>query len=593
MRILLLHNNNIPFSFISENWGDGIDLEIDIIKPSTDDNDYDVFVSQQLGTIFSNNTFDLIILPYSFSEYNPIEYTGLIVAAHIRLTPEWNHSRKPILFVGPEETKQVAKLSEMGSILFSPGICSTRTNSLPNLIGGIKELSLEEITDSEFCEFLNRIQIPRPSNYATHHSIANEWAVMRWANDVINWGEQETPIIGSKSFTSMLYFKYLLAKAGSRERISKKWKRNNGADPIIKGIFGKRIAYIDDDYYKGWGQLLTKIAENSGAELKIYSDFKEHKDREELISDIYKFTDSVDADCYLLDLRLHDDDFEKENQNKLTGHEIAKHIKINNVGNQIVVLTASNKIWNLKEAIFKIGASGYAMKESPEQNLKRQESLGLFQEFTRAIRQACKMSYLKEIVNKQNCIKNSFPSIAQLDSIVFLLSTDQGENNQDLLGAALLAEVVFIEDFIKNQLEYELLSTGEGSVLKVYLCSKKHNNPYQQLVTGHIFFKRVQNGLYSTVIDVSEFSEFSTTAPSGMCDVTGSDISLVVAVLMMIFKLPRTIVKKYVDLKFIRNTQIAHSNNACNEETKILAEHIVDFYHSVIYPIVVNSKQIQ
>ena len=125
MRILLLHNNNIPFSFISENWGDNIDLEIEIIKPSTDDNDYDVFVSQQLESIFSNNIFDLIILPYSFSEYNPIEYTGLIVAAHIRLTPGWNHSRKPILFVGSEETKQVAKLSEMGSMLFSPGICST------------------------------------------------------------------------------------------------------------------------------------------------------------------------------------------------------------------------------------------------------------------------------------------------------------------------------------------------------------------------------------------------------------------------------------------------------------------------------------
>lgn len=593
MRILLLHNNNVPFSFISENWGDGIDLEVEIIKPSTDDNDYDVFVSQQLESIFSNNTFDLIILPYSFSEYNPIEYTGLIVAAHIRLTPEWNHSRKPILFVGPEESKQVAKLSELGSMLFSPGVCSTRTNSLPNLIGGIKDLSVEDITDSEFDDFLNRIHISRPSNYATHHSIANEWAVMRWANDVINWGEQEMPILGTKSFTSMLYFKYLIAKSGSRERVSKKWKKNYGAEPKINGISGKRIAYIDDEYYKGWGVLLFKIFENSGAELVIYDKFKEHKNREDLITSINNFIDDIDADCYLLDLRLHDDDFELEHQNNLTGHEIAKHIKNNNVGNQIVVLTASNKIWNLKEAIFKIGASGYAMKESPELNLKRQESLGLFQEFTRAIRQACKMSYLKEIVNKQNGLKNLQPSIAQLDSIVYLLSIDQGKNNQDLLGAAVLAEMVFVEDFIKNQLEYELLPIGDGSVLKVFLCSKKQKEQYQRLVTGHIFFKRIQNGMHSTVIDVSEFSDSTASAPSGMCDVNSSDISLVVAVLMMIFKLPRTEVKKYVDLKFIRNTQIAHPNKARNEEKKILAEIIVDFYHNVIYPIVANSKQIQ
>ena len=109
MKILLLHNNNLPFSFINENWDDDMDLTIEIIKPSTDDNDYDVFVSHELERIFSSCTFDLIILPYSFSEYNPIEFTGLNVAAHIRLTPEWMHTKKPILFVGPEEVKQVVK----------------------------------------------------------------------------------------------------------------------------------------------------------------------------------------------------------------------------------------------------------------------------------------------------------------------------------------------------------------------------------------------------------------------------------------------------------------------------------------------------
>ena len=105
MKILLLHNNNVPFSFINDEWGEDLNLTAEIIKPSTDDNDYDVFVCRELGRIFSTNSFDLIILPYSFSEYNPIEYTGLNVAAHIRLTPDWKHTNKPILFVGPEETK--------------------------------------------------------------------------------------------------------------------------------------------------------------------------------------------------------------------------------------------------------------------------------------------------------------------------------------------------------------------------------------------------------------------------------------------------------------------------------------------------------
>ena len=334
--------------------------------------------------------------------------------------------------------------------------------------------------------------------------------------------------------------------------------------------------------------LLSKIFENSGADLHIYDRFNEYKDREELITSINNFVDNIDADCYLLDLRLHDDDFEKGQRQDLTGHEIARHIKGINAGNQIVVFTASNKIWNLKEELFKIGVSGYVMKESPDLNLKRQESLMLFQEFENAIIQASKMSYLKNIVNTQNRLKILLPSISQLDSLANLLSRDQGENDQDLLGAALLSEMVFIEDFIKNQLEYELLSTGEGSTLKVSLCSKTLKTPYQELVTGHIFFKRIQNGSRSSVIDVSEYSEPVKAAPSGMCDVTNSDISLVVSVLMMIFKLPRTLVKKYVDLKYIRNTQIAHSGTG---NKIITSNQIVDFYQSVICPIVAVSQQ--
>ena len=149
-------------------------------------------------------------------------------------------------------------------------------------------------------------------------------------------------------------------------------------------------------------------------------------------------------------------------------------------------------------------------------------------------------------------------------------------------------EMVFIEDFIKNQLEYNLLSTGEGVALKVSLCSKKQNPQYQQLITGHLFFKRIQNGTHSTVIDVSEYHTDPIATPPGMCDVTNSDITLVVSVLMMIYKLSRTIVKKYVDLKFIRNTQIAHAGNG---DIKITEDLITDFYFTVICPVVENSKQ--
>ncbi len=441
MKVLLLHNNNVPFTFISETWGADIDLTTEIIKPSVDDSDYDVFVCHKLERIFSSQTFDLIILPYSFSEYNPIEYTGLVVAAHIRLTPTWKHTKKPILFVGPEEVKQVVKLSEMGSLLFSPGIYTTRTNSLSNLVCGIKELLTDEISDSELLEFLNRIQIPRPTNYATHHSIANEWAVMRWANDIINWGDYEMPSIDTTQFTSMLYFKYLIAKDGSKEQVSKSWKRKNGADPKIIDISEKKIVYIDDEYYKGWGELLAKVFEISGAKLYVYDKFKDYKDKEKLIEDICNYVDSIDADCYILDLRLHDDDFDK-NKGEISGHKIAAHIKSPKINRarQVVIFSASDKVWNMKEDVQKIGATDYVLKESPEANFTRNDSLRNFNEFKIAVKKACELSYLKDYLNllKGTSFENSFPLNNYIDLALL--------NSKNVLNSCILNLNLFIED---------------------------------------------------------------------------------------------------------------------------------------------------
>ena len=579
MRILLLHNNNVPFSFISENWGDDIDLEIEIIKPSTDDNDYDVFVSQQLGTIFSNNTFDLIILPYSFSEYNPIEYTGLIVAAHIRLTPEWNHSRKPILFVGPEETKQVAKLSEMGSILFSPGICSTRTNSLPNLIGGIKELSLEEITDSEFSEFLNRIQIPRPSNYATHHSIANEWAVMRWTNDVINWGEQEMPIIGTKSFTSMLYFKYLMAKAGSGEKISKNWKKKNGADPKINGISGKRVAYIDDEYDKGWGVLLSKIIENSGAKLHIYDKFKEYKDREDLISSINDFVDDIDADCYLLDLRLHDDDFDRT-KGEISGHRIAAHIKDPKINRarQVVIFSASDKVWNMKEDVQKIGATDYVIKESPEANFTKNDSLRNFNEFKIAVKKACDLSYLKDYLNllKATCYEDSFPLNNYIDLALL--------NSKNVLNSCILNLNLFIED-----------NADKGFELSDGIHIKKVGTNWEYNILNKIKVRKDnKDGKVLTIICLRDNSESIRYKKADGWEYAKFDdthrnerrMAKMVASLFYYYGINETDCKRYLDLRLERNTSVAHEGRL----TSLRFEELKSFFDDIVTKIIIKEN---
>ena len=62
----------------------------------------------------------------------------------------------------------------------------------------------------------------------------------------------------------------------------------------------------------------------------------------------------------------------------------------------------------------------------------------------------------------------------------------------------------------------------------------------------------------------------------------------------MIFGLSRNQVQQYVDLKYIRNTQIAHKDNSINRlNTKVVTtEQVVKFYKEVIYPIVIASKEV-
>ena len=571
MKILLLHNNNLPFSFRNDKWDDDMDLTTEIIKPSSDDNDYDVFVSHELERIFSSSTFDLIILPYSFSEYNPIEFTGLNVAAHIRLTPEWLHTKKPILFVGPEEVKQVVKLSEMGSLLFSPGIYSTRTNSLLNLVGGIRELSVEDITESEFDDFLNRVQIPRPTNYATHHSVANEWAVMRWTCDIINWGEQEMPTIDSQSFTSMLYFKYLIAKAGCRERNLKKWRKKHGADPKINDISGKKIAYIDDEFNKGWGVLLSKIFENSGAEFHVYDRFKEHKDRESLITDINCFVDSIDADCYLLDLRLHDDDFDKS-KGEISGHRIAAHIKVPKINRarQVVIFSASDKVWNMKEEVQIIGATDYVLKESPEANFSKIDSLNGFNEFKKAVKKACDLSYLKDYLNflKGTSFEKSFPLNNYIDLALL--------NSKNVLNSCVLNLNLFIED-----------NAEKGFEIADGLHIEKKDASWKRKILNMI---KVKKDSSKKVLTIECMKDISVEAirykqSEGWEDVKFDDshknerrMAKIMASLFYYYGFNNTDCKRILDFRMERNASVAHEGRSTSytfEDQKLFFDDVI------------------
>ena len=462
MKVLVLHNNNVPFVLYDSERTKVGDISFDARLINYDSNihtsGFDSYISDELDAIFEGYNCDLIVLPFTLSEENYLEYTGLRVAAHIRLTPKWNKITTPILFVGPDTADDVTKLSRLGNIVNSYHVFITNKNEEADLLGliidiikrfpgGDDDVHMDSIN---YKHFLESLKIKAPANYATHHSLANKWGVQRWSEMLqIEIIDEEND---SMDFKKLLFYKYLRAKLGEPQKFNSKWWKDHPSMLSFGFLPNEKykIVYIDDEYNKGWYCLLSQIFESQHIEFKAFKEFEDDIKRNDLKKRIESFIDSNDANCYILDLRLHESDFNEETK-VLLGQEISTYIKSKNKGNQIIIFTASDKVWNLKKVLLLDeehqikGASGYVIKESPELVYTRDQTYGIFQSFQKEILHACRQSFIKDYVTETKDF-----GYTTLDSFINLLLIDKTEKKEDVLSALILELMVFIEDYVLN-----------------------------------------------------------------------------------------------------------------------------------------------
>lgn len=389
MKALLIYNDNIAsqvvFDFKRE-LGDSYRFQVgkqELLNPNFS---IDGKIDSILKTEIKNDKYDCIFIPYSLSEDNYIEFTGLRFAYHIRLSPEFNNIQTPIVFFGYETENEINKLSKLGSILFSRGIYTIDKISAQDFENQVKYVknNYNEINEELFNkQFTERIIVKPSGNYATRHSITNEWSIYRWANALKIENEQIQAI--DKKIGSNLYFKYLKAQYPIKKTID--------ANNQIITEEGK-ILYIDDEVEKGWDMIFSKICTQKKYK-SIGNDFKNLYSTDIVQSTIQKVID-FDPDVVILDFRLHDDDFENIPTENVTGYKILKSIKDINNGIQVIILSATNKIWNLLE-LQKAGADGFILKESPELSIDENFSKNTITNIYRTINEALAKKYLKTI----------------------------------------------------------------------------------------------------------------------------------------------------------------------------------------------------
>jgi CheY-like chemotaxis protein len=172
------------------------------------------------------------------------------------------------------------------------------------------------------------------------------------------------------------------------------------------------VLYIDDEADKGWKEIFEKIFidKNDIDFLPFGNEFVE-KSKNEIIDFSIKQVTDEDVDLVILDFRLHKEDFCEIPIKEVTGFKILEKIKEFNKGIQVIIFSATNKIWNLK-ALEEAGADGFILKESPKNinssDFTRHSILNMIQSLEKRL----KMTFLKDVYKHFEKIKKHLNSIS-------------------------------------------------------------------------------------------------------------------------------------------------------------------------------------
>lgn len=375
--------------------------------------------------------YDSIVLPLCFG---PVlsDYNGLRLALHIRCTQTQNQL-KPIYLYGVVgysylinneyfdvlRTKEVYLVSYDNKSIFS-SLTDTHQPIGPEL------LSNE----------LKKVKLNLPENYIDSHSIANEWAIYRWAKTIDAADADIDRVV--KNVETNLYFKYL----NTIYPISplNQLKRNDLIIPT-NGNEKPKVLLVDDEAEKGWYEIFCTILDdvNDFYFDRLDEEFNE-KRSDEIVEIVHKKIVSDKIDIVILDYRLHKSDFFVDHITDVTGYKVLLDIKKNiNRGIQVIVVSATNKIWNW-EALREAGADAFIMKDNPESLLTDTVTSANITSFIEVMKDCCKRTILinaynkinktKKLINISKCFGDETEEIDGRLEIAFELLTKAVLNNE-------------------------------------------------------------------------------------------------------------------------------------------------------------------
>ena len=376
---ILIHNNNLV----------EITLFSNRIRFATNE-DIDKYISDYIIKELQTKEFDKIFIKDNLSS-NYLELYGLRIAYHIRLSKELENKRLvPIIIVSEFDTLTLNKFNKESNILFTNGIYLCQ-NTKEDILK-YQSLDLKGLYSFKYAEFLEQISIEKPKDISSNHDISNEWSIYKWA-EFLKY-ESESITKNRNKIENILYFKYLKALYT---------KKNSENLEINKPIENGKILLIDDEWNRGWSDIINTAISKEGIEFDTFEyDFKD-KSNFNLYMRIQEKIKEFNPDVVILDLRLSQNDHENDEIDTYTGIKILEKIHNINAGIQVIMLTATSKS-TILEKLYEKKILGYIKKEHPEdRNIDTVENIN---KFIQLVDKGLGKKYLKEIWEIQHNILN-------------------------------------------------------------------------------------------------------------------------------------------------------------------------------------------
>ena len=354
--------------------------------------DKDQAIEGWLIKIFEQHkNIEKIVIPVKLGK-DDVDNTGLRVGIHIRLTEKLNTNRfVPLIFLSETSKEsliadQISSRREKTATILNTPNCKV----VPFDVDTIKEAlaNFKKPLDEKRFKIEGLPKLIIETHRDRGHQLANEWGCIRLANLA---GFALSQIVSAD-----LYFKYRLVSMQAEV----------DSQPIIpRNLLRKdmNVLLIDDNAKKGWEEVTKKVLNK----YIVDSSYKVNIATIESVEDFQKQKNDIEKfDIVFLDLRLSKDEDNPSRGIKIedfSGSKLLKEIKGVNRGIQTIILTASNKAWNMKY-LLDIGADGYYIKESPEIIVTNDFSKESFSNFIDSVKKCLTRQYLKSFFSSHKAI---------------------------------------------------------------------------------------------------------------------------------------------------------------------------------------------